>query len=259
MPKILTELNNEDLSSIKNIKYIFSDMDGTLTEDAVFSDKLFTAIGQLKSKGIGLYIITGRSAGWVAALAEYLPVNGIIAENGAILFRKVNGILKSEYLINLPSNIAEHRDELRKIFLKCRNKIPRLMEAMDNMFRLADFSIDLGDLTLQEIHIVRDTVQNEGFDFTYSNVQIHIMPKGLNKADGIKNAWIKLYGDSFDSKKILTIGDSLNDEAMFNSNIFYNTAAVSNVNQYLDKMQHKPKFICSREEINGFIEFISLL
>ncbi len=259
MPKNLSELNNEDLISLKNIKIIFSDMDGTLTEEGFFSKKLFSAIEILRKKNIHFFIITGRSAGWVSAIAEYLPVNGIIAENGSILFRKINGSLSSEYLINLPTDLSEHRNNLKEVFLKCSVKIPRLIEAIDNMFRISDFSIDLGDLTSEEIYDVKEIVRTTGFDATSSNVQIHIMPKGLNKAEGIRNSWEKLFHKPFDSKQILTIGDSLNDEAMFNSNIFINTAAVSNVKNYLDKMQHKPNYICSREEINGVLELIPLL
>ena len=259
MPKKISELNKEDLISLKNIKIIFSDMDGTLTEDGLFSQKFFSAVEILKRKNISFYIITGRSAGWAAALAEYLPVQGIIAENGSILFRKINGNLSIEYLINLPSNLNDHRNNLNEVFLKCREKIPRLVEAMDNMFRITDFSIDLGNLSIEEINEVKKIVLTTGFDATSSNVQIHIMPKGLNKAEGIKKAWSKIFIEPFDSKHVLTFGDSFNDEAMFNSNIFKNTAAVSNIENYLDNMQHKPKYICSRKEINGLMEIIPLL
>jgi len=75
-----------------NLRLIASDVDGTLTEGGKFSPKLITAIESLTQAGIEVILITGRSAGWVQALNNYLPVSGAIAEN-ADFFMGVKMIL----------------------------------------------------------------------------------------------------------------------------------------------------------------------
>jgi hypothetical protein len=71
---------------IPNIKMIATDMDGTLTHYGRLSPLLLERLERLRDRGIPVLIVTGRSAGWVSALVEYLPVAGAIAENGGDLF-----------------------------------------------------------------------------------------------------------------------------------------------------------------------------
>ena len=77
----LSSLNNIDLS---DIRLIASDVDGTLTQNGKFVPDLITTLDRLKSAGIKVLLVTGRSAGWVSAFVNYLPVEGAIAENGGI-------------------------------------------------------------------------------------------------------------------------------------------------------------------------------
>ena len=60
-------------------------MDGTLTQGNKFSSNLIQTLEKLGAAEIDVLIVTGRSAGWVNAIATYLPVVGAIAENGGLL------------------------------------------------------------------------------------------------------------------------------------------------------------------------------
>ena len=78
---LLLSLNNLNLS---DIRLIATDVDGTLTENGKFSSDFISTLLDLKSAGIKVLLVTGRSVGRVSALVNYLPVEGAIAENGGI-------------------------------------------------------------------------------------------------------------------------------------------------------------------------------
>jgi hydroxymethylpyrimidine pyrophosphatase-like HAD family hydrolase len=71
----LLSLNNLNLS---DIRLIASDVDGTLTENGKFSSDFISTVLDLQSAGIKVLLVTGRSAGWVSALVNYLPVERAI-------------------------------------------------------------------------------------------------------------------------------------------------------------------------------------
>ncbi|MFY7830605.1 MAG: HAD family hydrolase, partial [Pseudanabaena sp.] len=98
----LSPLNNINLS---DIRLIASDVDGTLTHNGKFSSNFISTLIDLQSAGIKVLLVTGRSAGWVSALVNYLPVAGAIAENGGI-FLKPNG---TQDLLSSVPNLSRHR------------------------------------------------------------------------------------------------------------------------------------------------------
>ena len=78
----MNQINFKSLESIdsyhwQNIRLIATDMDGTLTQGEKFDAKLLQVLTQLSAAGIDVLISTGRSAGWVQAIATYLPVVGV--------------------------------------------------------------------------------------------------------------------------------------------------------------------------------------
>ncbi|MGK7960214.1 HAD family hydrolase [Crocosphaera sp.] len=72
------------IKKLKNIKLIATDIDGTLTKNGEFSHQLLLILEQFKKQNIQVILITGRSAGWCQGIVNYLPVWGIIAENGGV-------------------------------------------------------------------------------------------------------------------------------------------------------------------------------
>ena len=81
-----TRLKAIDSYNWGEIKLIASDMDGTLTKEEKFDSKLFETLTKLSAADVEVLITTGRSAGWVQAIATYLPVVGAMAENGGLLY-----------------------------------------------------------------------------------------------------------------------------------------------------------------------------
>ncbi len=247
----LSPLNQNTLS---NIRLIASDVDGTLTHKGKFSSDFITTLLDLQSAGIKVLLITGRSAGWVSALVNYLPVVGAIAENGG-LFLQPNG--QQDLLSDIP-DVSRHRNLLENTFHQIKQLFPHLHPSTDNQFRITDWTFDVDDLSVRDIQAISSQCQQLGWSFTYSNVQCHIKPVHQDKATGLLSV-LKNYFPEINSQQVLTVGDSPNDEAMFNPDLFPNSVGVANVRHYQDKMLHLPKYVTQSSEFDGFTELVKSL
>jgi len=247
----LLNLNQADLS---DIRLIASDVDGTLTLNGKFSSDFISTLLDLQSSGIKVLLVTGRSAGWVSALVNYLPVSGAIAENGG-LFLQPNG--QQDLLSSVP-NLSRHRILLENIFHHIKQKFPNLHPSTDNQFRITDWTFDVNDLSTDDIQAISSQCQQMGWSFTYSNVQCHIKPVHQDKATGLLSV-LNNHFPELTSQQVLTVGDSPNDEAMFDSALFPLSVGVANVRHYQDKMMHLPKYVTHDSEFDGFSEVAKLL
>ncbi|MFN5398113.1 MAG: HAD family hydrolase [Pseudanabaena sp.] len=247
----LLNLNQADLS---DIRLIASDVDGTLTLNGKFSSDFISTLLDLQSAGIKVLLVTGRSAGWVSALVNYLPVSGAIAENGG-LFLQPNG--QQNLLSSIP-NLSRHRILLENAFHYIKQKFPHLQTSTDNQFRITDWTFDVNDLSTDDIQAISSQCQQMGWSFTYSNVQCHIKPPHQDKATGL-DAVLNNHFPEINSQQVLTVGDSPNDEAMFDPAKFPISVGVANVRHYQDKMMHLPKYMTHASEFAGFQELAQLL
>ena len=69
------------------IKYLFTDIDDTLTCHGLLQKEAFSGLWQLYESGIQVIPVTGRPAGWCELIARQWPVAGVIGENGGLYFR----------------------------------------------------------------------------------------------------------------------------------------------------------------------------
>jgi HAD superfamily hydrolase (TIGR01484 family) len=247
----LLPLNNINLS---DIRLIASDVDGTLTQNGKFSSNFISTLLDLQSSGIKVLLVTGRSAGWVSALVNYLPVAGAIAENGGI-FLHPNG---TQNLLSSVPNLSRHRILLENTFHHIKQLFPNLHPSADNHFRITDWTFDVNDLSADDIQAISNQCDLMGWSFTYSNVQCHIKPLHQDKATGLISV-LKKYFPELNSQQVLAIGDSPNDEAMFNPDLFPISVGVANVRHYQDQMLHLPKYLTQASEFAGFSELAKLL
>ena len=61
----------------QNVRLIATDMDGTLTSKGKFTVELLQSLEKIAQTEIEIIIVTGRSAGWVEAVAHYLPIREV--------------------------------------------------------------------------------------------------------------------------------------------------------------------------------------
>ena len=237
-----------------DIRLIATDMDGTLTKSEKFDSNLFTALRRLADTGIEVLIVTGRSAGWVQAIANYLPVMGAISENGGLLYWNHD---PQPHLIS-QINQAQHRQQLRQVFKLLKSKFPQIQESADNRFRLTDWTFDVADINQTELEQINYICQAEGYGFTYSTVQCHIKPLHQDKAIAL-NKIRQEYFSQLKPDEIVTIGDSPNDESLFNPEQFPLSVGVANILSYRDRLQYLPKYITNKFAGAGFCELAELV
>jgi hydroxymethylpyrimidine pyrophosphatase-like HAD family hydrolase len=185
---------------------------------------------------------------------NYLPIEGAIAENGG-LYLQPNG--NQDLLSSIP-NVSRHRILLENTFHHIKQKFPNLHPSTDNQFRITDWTFDVDGLATDDLEKIAGQCQQMGWSFTYSNVQCHIKPIHQDKATGLLSVLSK-YFPEVTSQQVLTVGDSPNDEAMFNPELFPISVGVANVRHYQDKMQHLPKYVTQASEFAGFSELAKLL
>ncbi len=238
-----------------NIRLIATDMDGTLTLEEKFNSNLLDTLEKLADAGIDVLIVTGRSAGWVQAIATYLPVVGVIAENGGLSY--TNGTLKPQFITKI-GNVDQHRQQLSQAFKLLKDKFPQIKESVDNCFRLTDWTFDVADLNQTELKEINSICQLEGYGFTYSTVQCHIKPRYQDKGIALGQV-IQKYFPTLKSEQIVTIGDSPNDESLFNPKQFPISVGVANILNYRDRVQHFPRYITTKFEGEGFGELAQLV
>lgn len=254
----MNQINFKSLESIgsyhwQNIRLIATDMDGTLTQGEKFDAKLLQVLTQLSAAGIDVLITTGRSAGWVQAIATYLPVLGAIAENGGLVYWNHD---PQPYLIG-EIDIIRHRQELQKVFQLLQGKFPQIRESVDNPFRMTDWTFDVANLSPIELEQIELVCQSQGYGFTYSTIQCHIKPIYQDKAYGL-NKIISQHFPHLKPSEIVTIGDSPNDESMFNQAEFPLSVGVANVVKYCDRLKYLPAYVTNKSEVEGFCELAAL-
>ena len=174
---------------MSDIRLIASDVDGTLTDNGKFSSDFIFTLLALQSAGIKVLLVTGRSAGWVSALVNYLPVSGAIAENGGV-FLQADG--EQDLLSSVP-NLSRHRILLENTFHHIKQRFPDLQTSTDNQFRITDWTFDVDNLSTDDIQAISTQCDLMGWSFTYSNVQCHIKPLHQDKATGLMSVLKKYF------------------------------------------------------------------
>jgi HAD superfamily hydrolase (TIGR01484 family) len=239
----------------KNLRLIATDMDGTLTQQGKFTASLLQALEDLSAADIPVLIVTGRSAGWVSGLVTYLPVVGAIAENGGLFYPADSA--NSVALTPIP-DVVEHRQQLEVAYQRLKSEFPHIEESTDNRFRITDWTFDNRDLTITQLERMDALCASLGWGFTYSSVQCHIKPVTQDKATGLMQV-LQDYFPQYESGQVVTVGDSPNDASLFNPQLFPLSVGVANVLDYASELIHKPAYITTAVEGEGFCELAQFL
>ena len=134
----------EPLKNFKpeKVRYIFTDLDDTLTTDGILSANVYASLWQLRQAQIKTIIITGRPAGWCDLMARQWPVDSVIGENGAFYYRLLQN--KMSRIQAVPSSQAIALAKKRKSLAnKLKRKFPSIRWAADQDFRQTDLAIDI--------------------------------------------------------------------------------------------------------------------
>lgn len=244
-----------DNKALSNLRLIAADLDGTLTKNGKFTPAFLRALEKLTAANIQVLIVTGRSAGWVQALKNYLPIIGAIAENGGVFFP---GFSEEPKLLTPIENLTIYRQQLGDIFQHLKSQFPDIVESGDNRFRLTDWTFDVRGLSNSNLQTIQQLCREQNYGFTYSNVQCHIKPLQQDKATGLLQV-LSEYFPQWDTEQIITVGDSPNDESLFDKSKFSLSVGVANIVDYVDKLRHRPVYVTTNKEADGFCELVEML
>ncbi len=257
-PQLISEIDQHQLARLQEVKLIATDMDGTLTNQGKFSPLLLTTLEKLATQDQQVLIITGRSAGWVQGILHYLPVVGAIAENGGVFYP--SSLDSPQFLqpLSESTDIQTHRQKLSITFQSLCQEFPHLHASSDNLFRLSDWTFDVAGLELSDLDRLQTLCADHGWGFTYSNVQCHIKPQGLDKATGLQQV-LTQYFPKIKMDQVLTLGDSMNDESLFNPKNFSLSVGVANISHYLSALAYQPRYVTAQPEVLGFAELADVV
>lgn len=252
----LTKLTQELVTNqFKRIKVIATDIDGTLTKKGEFSSQLLSTLEQLQKNKIQVILITGRSAGWCQGIVNYLPVWGIIAENGGVYCLKDN---QKTTLLTPVNDLSKHRQFLQDNFEYLKSQFPQLITSNDNQFRITDWTFDCHELTQEQLLTIKQICDKNNWGFTYSHIQGHLKPVEQNKAKALITIK-ETYFQQLSLQEIVTVGDSPNDESLFNTDTFPISVGVYNILKYTERLKYKPVYLTNLPEIDGFCELVKFL
>ena len=227
---------------MKDIKYIFCDLDSTLlNDDKSLSPENIITIKSLNEKNVGFVITTGRMPFLIANIIDQLKGNYdvySICTNGAIILKNKDCILKKHSLENKEVEYIKQIaiDNNLGMFVSSENEIvcynlDKIKETkLEGHVRLVELDLDALNVfleqTIYKISLINKDVNklldakeeiinnlNLSVAFSTKNT-IEIVAKGRNKGVGIKE-FCDLKNISLDNT--LSIGDNDNDYSMLST------------------------------------------
>ncbi|MDP8221991.1 MAG: HAD family hydrolase [Candidatus Lernaella stagnicola] len=221
---------------LRDLRLLASDIDDTLTESGHIPPAVLETLQRVKNDGVRVWLVTGRSAAWGQAMSHYLDVDGVIAENGGVICRGEEVRLLAD-----TSLIGDGRARLIEAFERLRKRLPAARATGDNIGRLTDWTIDRATLSTDEVATAAATAEEAGLRCVASSIHVHYFAAGHDKATALGRICEEEAID--DRQQVLTLGDSVNDEPLFNPAYFPFSVGVANVAEYLDQLQHRPLFM----------------
>jgi HAD superfamily hydrolase (TIGR01484 family) len=244
------------------LRFVFTDIDDTLTEAGLLSPDAFHAIWKLHQSGVLVVPVTGRPAGWCELIARQWPVAGVVGENGGFYFRYHDRQMKRHFHFDSFAR-ADNQKRLEKIRAEVLATVKGSKVASDQFCRMMDLAIDYCEdvepLPPLEVEKIVNIFTKHGATAKVSSIHVNGWFGEYDKLSMCKVFCQKEFGFDLTSEntKAAFVGDSPNDEPMFQ--FFENSFGVANVRRFEKQMQYLPKFIANKNGGEGFAEIAQQL
>ncbi len=226
------------------MKIIFSDFDGTLTNNGKLGPVFFDILNLIEKHGSDLVIVSGRSLSWGHFFLTHFPLKHVIMEGGGVIISKnVEGVISEENLIS-----DDEIKRLADITEEIKNKFPKCILSADSFGRRTDRAIEFAEMEKEDVEAVELFLHQNNVNFSKSNVHINFWVGNVSKANGV-NHYLDKYVPHIQRDECLFYGDAANDESMFE--FFPNTVGVSNIINILDQLEYKPSVVLEGKENSG--------
>jgi HAD superfamily hydrolase (TIGR01484 family) len=252
----MTMKNSLDLSSIR---YVFTDVDDTLTTNGKLLSETLEALYRLKVQGYSVVPVTGACAGWCDQIVRLWPVDAVIGENGAFVMRLNE---EQQLLTHFWEEEAAMKAQQKRLESTIRDLLetePGLSFSKDHSYRLCDVAVDYQQdnktSCLNSANHLVDKLKKLGANARFSSIHINAWFGEFNKLAMTQRVLRDIFklDESEMLEQVAYIGDAPNDEPMFE--FFEHTFGVGNVRNHLPKMEFHPNTILTQEGGLGFAEF----
>ncbi len=248
----------------RQIQYVLTDIDDTLTLDGKLPAVAYTAMERLQQAGIKVIPITGRPAGWCDHIARMWPIEGLVGENGAFYFyydKKSRKMIR-RYWRNENQRQAD-RLQLLQLEEQILREVPGCRISVDQPYREADLAIDFCEdvkpLPMTAVKRIVSIFESAGAVAKISSIHVNGWFGDYDKLAMTKKLFEELFHIDLESQKenVIFSGDSPNDAPMFA--FFTNSIGVANILDFEDELQHKPNWVTKRKGGYGFAEMVDIL
>ena len=252
----LAELPPARLGTLRGV---LTDIDDTLTLGGEIEPAALAALHALAAAGVPVIAITGRSAGWSEPFALAWPVAAIVAENGAVMLRRQAGALQRDFVADANARAANAL-RLQACAQAVLQQVPGARLAQDSAGRLTDIAIDHSEfnhLPAERIAEVVALMQAHGLTATVSSIHINGWIGQHGKPSGARWAVTEALGLPFAADDWVYVGDSTNDQAMFE--LVPLSVGVANIARFVPLLQTLPAYLTRAERGAGFAELAAAL
>jgi hydroxymethylpyrimidine pyrophosphatase-like HAD family hydrolase len=240
----------------RRLRGLLFDLDDTLLSHGVLTRAAYDALWTLRDAGLALVAVTGRPSGWGELLVRQWPIDGCVAENGAVhLVRRGRGILRIDACSELERRAR--RGRLAVLVERVREVVPEARLTDDAAFRVSDVTWDVGELvTLPDdrVRLIAHEIAKAGARSSQSSVHLHATYDFDDKASGAVRFCGRELGEEPGAATVrfAFAGDSGNDAACFAA--FRTTFGVANVRASVSRLSVTPRYVATREMGDGFAE-----
>ncbi len=257
----MNSVTNELNQSWKDVDWVLTDVDDTLTWKGELPPETLIALKKLRDAGKKVVAVTGACAGWCDHIAQLWPVDAVLGENGAFIMEKKGGYLTLRSDVPM-TVISENQQELKQQVLDILKDYPDLELTLDQSYRLCEVAIDIGQNRARvSEHVIEDVVAKIhalGAHATASSIHINAW-YGEHSKKATATAFLKQKGLSAEEilKHSCYVGDSMNDQYMFEA--LPNSVGVANIQHYWQRLEHHPVVVMTQPGGYGFAEFTDKL
>ena len=248
-----------DVSAAKQIRFVLTDIDDTVTTEGRLTATAYTALEQLSAAGITVIPITGRPAGWCDHIARMWPVFAVVGENGAFYMRYDRSARRmTTHQWASEAHLQNNRQKLDRLALEILQTVPGSALASDQHYRLADLAIDFCEdvaaLPEAAVQQIVSLFKSAGAQAKVSSIHVNGWFGDYDKLSMTQTLFAREFGLELQANntQVLFIGDSPNDEPMFE--FFSYSVGVANIHEQLHRLTHRPKFVTPSKGGSGFVE-----
>ncbi|MET0520084.1 MAG: HAD-IIB family hydrolase [Burkholderiaceae bacterium] len=239
---------------------VLTDIDDTLTADGRIAPEALRALADLRAAAVPVIAITGRPAGWSEPFALAWPVAAIVAENGAVMLRRAaGGQLQRDFTQDAPTRAANFA-RLQACAADILARVPGARLATDSAGRLTDIAIDHSEfahLDAAQIEQCCALMREHGLQATVSSIHINGWIGSHSKWTAARWAVEAALGHDFDPADWAYVGDSTNDQLMFERMPM--SVGVANIERFLPQLRWRPAYVTRAARGQGFAELAAAL